>query len=132
MPKTDEDSIQNAIQSVRSGVSVSKSASQWRVPRSTLRHRLKGTMTHAAAAESQQRLSRRLELQLGGWITTTAVISEAPTHKQIRDVAIQLLAHEGDPRPLGKNWVATFLRRNPHIKIAQGMLDDYSKHGVAN
>lgn len=132
MPKTDEASIENAIQSVKSGVSVAKSAIRWGVPRSTLRHRLKGTLTHGAAAEPQQRLSRRLELQLGGWITTTAAIAEPPTHKQIRDVAMQLLAHEGDLRPLGKNWVATFLRRNPHIKVAKGKLDACSKHAVAN
>lgn len=132
MPKADEGSIQNAIQSVKSGVSITKSATRWGVPRSTLRHRLKGTMTHAAAAEPQQRLSKRLELQLGGWITTMTAIADAPTHKQIRDVAIQLLACEGDVRPLGKNWVATFLRRNPHIKAAKGMCDVDSKFGVVS
>lgn len=132
MAKTDEASIQNAVQSVKSGVSVAKSAIRWGVPRSTLRHRLKGTMTHAAAAEPQQRLSKRLEMQLGGWIATTAAIADAPTHKQIRDVAIRLLAHEGDLRPLGKNWVATFLRRNTHIKVCKGMLHVCFKYAVAD
>ncbi|KAM3462610.1 hypothetical protein MY5147_006299 [Beauveria neobassiana] len=115
MGKSSEEDIQNAIQSVKSGVSVTKSATRWGVPRSTLRHRLTGTVTHAAAAESQQRLSKRLEQQLGGWIATMTAIAEAPTHKQVREVATQLLVLEGDLRPLGKNWVVTFLRRNPHI-----------------
>ncbi|KAM3560178.1 hypothetical protein ARSEF4850_003782 [Beauveria asiatica] len=121
MGRSSEDDIQNAIQSVKSGVSVTKSATRWGVPRSTLRHRLTGTVTHAAAAESQQRLSRRLEQQLGGWIATMTAIAEAPTHKQVREVATQLLVREGDLRPLGKNWVVTFLRRNPHIMAVKDL-----------
>ncbi|XWW94282.1 hypothetical protein V2A60_002225 [Cordyceps javanica] len=119
MGKPNEDDIRNALQSVKSGLSVTKSAARWGVPRTTLRHRLKGTMTHANAAESQQRLSKRREEQLGGWIWTLTAIGQAPTHKQVRDVAAQLVALEGDPRPLGKNWVVSFLRRNPHIKMAK-------------
>ncbi|EGX90139.1 Helix-turn-helix, Psq [Cordyceps militaris CM01] len=133
MGKANEADIQNAIQSVKSGVSVTSSATRWGVPRSTLRHRLKGTKTHAAAAESQQRLSKQLEVQLGGWITTMTAINEPPTHKQVREVATQLLALQGDLRPLGKNWVITFLRRNPHIKIMKestGLLDESAVNGA--
>ncbi|KAJ3473588.1 hypothetical protein NLG97_g10231 [Lecanicillium saksenae] len=118
MAKADETSIQNAIESVKSGVSVSKSAARWGVPRSTLRHRLRGTMTHAEAAESMQRLSKELEERLCGWIIVQQASGDAPTQKQVRDVATRLLVRQGDLQPLGKNWMVGFLRRNPQVKAA--------------
>lgn len=115
----DEENIRNAIASIRSGVSISESARRFSVPRSTVRNRLKGTTTHAAAAESLQRLSKTQEENLCGWVLTEKAAGNRPTQRQVHEMARRMLARTGDVRGLGKNWVVGFQRRNPKLR-AQG------------
>ena len=125
MPQYTENSLQNAIQDCTSGTNVAASARRWGIPRSTLQNRLNGTTTHAEAKEQFQRLTRTQELHLCGWILTQDAIGNPPTHKQVRDLAIRILAADGDSQPLGKNWIEGFLYHNPEVKTLRGKRLDF-------
>lgn len=120
MGKADEDSIRNAIQTVKSGVSVNKAATRWGVPRTTLMNRLKGKGSHQTGSEVLQRLSRQQEINLCGWAITETAAGNPPTQRKLCDMATKILVAKGDLRPLGRNWIDAFFRRNPELKLGQG------------
>jgi hypothetical protein len=69
MPKHySEDELQQALAAVVNGCSIHKAASDWAIPRSTLRNRFKGHQPRNEASESQQRLSPIQEERLVSWI----------------------------------------------------------------
>ncbi|KAJ2963829.1 hypothetical protein NQ176_g10835 [Zarea fungicola] len=118
MGRADEDSIRNAIQTVKSGVSVNKAATRWGVPRTTLMNRLKGKGSHQTGSEVLQRLSRQQEINLCGWAITETAAGNPPTQRRLCDMATKILVAKGDLRPLGRNWIDAFFRRNPELKLA--------------
>jgi hypothetical protein len=70
MPQYTEDDINEAIRDIANGKSRKSAAREWGFPFSTLRYRLKDTMTHSLAAESQQKLSTVQEDHLANWVLT--------------------------------------------------------------
>lgn len=120
MPSYSENSILLAIQDVESGISVRKAAQRWGIPRSTLHDRLTGTVTRNEANEHNQRLSKKQEAALVGWILSQGDLGFAPSHHQVREFAARIVKAGGDDQPLGKAWMEGFLRRNPEVKTVRG------------
>ncbi|KAM4054341.1 Tc5 transposase DNA-binding domain-containing protein [Hirsutella rhossiliensis] len=72
------------------------------------------------AKEASQRLSREQEKHLCKWVLAQAALGLPPTHYQLREFAGRIIVASGDPRPLGKHWVSSFLARNPEISTIKG------------
>ena len=53
---------------------------------------------------------------LGPLSDVTHLTGCPPTHAVIRFIASRILANDNDPKPLGRNWMEGFLRRNPSVK----------------
>jgi DDE superfamily endonuclease/Tc5 transposase-like DNA-binding protein/Psq-like protein len=115
MAQYTEYDIGQAILDVTNGQSIRKAALHWGVPRTTLRHRLYGSESRKEAFASYQRLSPDQEKSLTTWILMQNDLGLPPTHAQIRQFTIQILAVKGDHQPLGKRWMQAFLRRNPSL-----------------
>jgi hypothetical protein len=109
--------LSQAIEAVANGASVRAASREWGIPRTTLQDRLLGTQSHSESALPQQRLSKTQENSLAQWILIQVDLGLPPTHAQVREFAGRILAANGDPQPLGKNWLAAFLRRNPAIQV---------------
>lgn len=116
MPPYSEADLSLALEAIANGQSVRKAAIDWGIPRSTLRSRILGHESHRQAAEDQQRLSPVQEGHLASWIITQEALGLPPTHAQVKEFAQRILAAKGDHRPIGKHWMAAFLKRNPSIK----------------
>jgi len=111
-----EEDIQRALNAVANGVSQQKAGLEYGVPRSTLRDRINSTFSRVEAHEFQQRLSPVQENRLTQWVLNQESLGLAPTHGQIRAFAGRVLYARGDAKPLGKRWMAGFLRRNPILR----------------
>ena len=120
MAKYTETDLQNALADIRKGMSAAQAARVWSVPRTTLGHRLHGGKPLKVAKAHCQRLSPSQEEALVQWIRVQGTIGYPPTHTTIRFIASRILAHDGNPKPLGRNWMEGFLRRNPSIKTMKG------------
>lgn len=68
--KYTEETLQLAVQAVKSGTSQLQAAQQYGVPRQTLQDRLKGALPMKIAKEPSQRLSIIQERELRGWVLT--------------------------------------------------------------
>ena len=88
----------------------------WGVPRSTIQERIYGRVTITEAKEPFQRLSSVQEQRLTDWVLTQESLGQGPTHAQIRAFTGRILAAKNDALPLGKRWMAGFIRRNPILK----------------
>jgi hypothetical protein len=117
MPKRySEDELQQALAAVATGSSIHQAASDWAIPRSTLRNRFKGHQPRNEASESQQRLSPVQEERLVSWILIQEQLGLGVTHSQIRDFATRIVQTQGDQQPIGKRWIHGFFKRNPSLK----------------
>lgn len=108
--------VSQALDAIKGGQSLRKAASQWGVPRTTLQRRMQGAQSREIAFSEQQRLSQAQESNLAEWVRIQVVLGLPPTYHQIREFAERILQTQGDSRPLGKNWVQSFIRRNPSVK----------------
>lgn len=54
------------------------------------------------------------------WILYQEALGYAPLYSQVCSVIVGLLKSIGDNKPLGKNWIDGFKRRNPSIKAKIG------------
>jgi hypothetical protein len=117
-----EDSIQNALGDYKSGriSSVRAAARKWRVPKSTLYGRIKGSTSLRVAQQPKQRLSPEQESFLAEWILEQHAQGFSPSHPRVREMALRILQINGDAKPLGANWTRGFLQRNPHVATCIG------------
>ena len=132
MAKYTENDLQNALADIRKGMAAAKAAKLWSVPRSTLRTRMRGAEPIKVAMTPSQRLSPIQEEHLAQWIRIQGTVGYPPTHATIRFIASRILAHDNDPRPLGKRWMEGFLRRNPTVKTMRGKSIESARLANAN
>jgi len=123
-PSYTEDDLQRALADVALGRSVRKAGLDWGVPRSTLQERISGRVSRQEANEPSQRLSPVQEQRLTDWVLVQESLGRSPTHSQIRAFAGRILAARSDAIPLGKRWMAGFLRRNPILRTKKQLLID--------
>ena len=117
MPSYTEDHITQALEAITQGQSIKKAALEWGVPRLTLQNRMRGTQSRDVAFSDQQRLSPTDENHLANWVRVQADLGLPPTHQQLKDFAKRILEVHGDVEPLGKNWVQSFIKRNPSVRV---------------
>uniref|UniRef100_A0A8H7TQQ8 HTH CENPB-type domain-containing protein n=1 Tax=Bionectria ochroleuca TaxID=29856 RepID=A0A8H7TQQ8_BIOOC len=125
MTRYTEESLQNAIIDVGGGMSQRQAAARWGVPLTTVSNRIRGTQSRTVIAESQQRLSRKQERDLAGWILIQDSIGLPPSHRQIRKIAEALIGSDDQARPLGRKWIEGFLLRNPDVGTLRGKRIDF-------
>lgn len=90
------------------------------LPRSTLQSRRKGVRNYRIAHEAEQRLSIKQEEHLAQWILEQDSNGYPPSLTRTREVVKFILRTNGDTRPLGHEWIASFIRRNPRIASVVG------------
>ncbi|KAM5344602.1 hypothetical protein ACJ41O_013137 [Fusarium nematophilum] len=127
MPKYTEYQMEQAIDQAVATGNAKRAAIDWDVPRSTLQSRLKGREPKNKAYWHMQRLSPTQEKHLSDWILAQLALGLAPTHNQLREFAQRIVKLQGDTRPIGKNWVDSFLRRNPDVKTVRGKSIDFNR-----
>ena len=132
MAKYTENDLQNALADIRGGMSAAQAARVWSVPRTTLCSRLAGVQPKKVAMEHCQRLSSSQEESLVQWIRVQGTIGCPPTHAVIRFIASRILANDNDLKPLGRNWMEGFLRRNPSVKTTKGKSIESARLANAN
>ena len=120
MAKYTENDLQNALVDIQKGMTVREAARIWGIAETTLRRRFHGAEPRKVAKAHCQRLSPCQEESLAQWIRIQGTLGSPPTHAIIRCIASRVLANDGDPRPLGRNWMEGFLRRNPSVKTMKG------------
>ena len=111
-----EEDARRAVEDVRRGDSLRKASMRWNIPRTTLARRVDGAKPRREASVESQRLTPAQERAVAGWVWVEAQLGRAPTRGRIREVAQQILVSTGDLRPLGKNWINSFMARNPTVK----------------
>jgi hypothetical protein len=115
--------MQIAIEGIEDGtyMSIRHAAKALVVSRATLARRLKGGKTKQEAREPTQLLTQQEEKALADWITGATASGHPITHRYIKEMAqgIRESRAGGQPeylRPIGKNWIGTFLHRYTHLK----------------
>jgi hypothetical protein len=94
------------------------------VAATTLTDRYHGRQPHSLAHSDSQLLSPLQEDLLAKWCLDLEIIQQAPSHTQLREMAILILRNSGSPSTPGKNWVRTFLARNTRVKTKLGRAID--------
>jgi hypothetical protein len=123
-PSYTKEDVQRALADVAKGKSVRKACLDWGVPRGTLHERINGRVSHKEAHEPFQRLSIVQEQRLTDWVLVQEALGRSPTHSQIRAFAGRILAAKSDAIPLGKRWMAGFIRRNPILRTKKQLQID--------
>lgn len=131
----------DAIASIKSGnsVAIAAAATEFNVPYSTLKHRVRGRVSRQESREPFQKLFPASELELVRWITSLTISGYSPTHKIVKEMAEILYGRqmgielEGPViESLGKNWMQGFLGRHPQLKTVVGkMIEKARMKGTA-
>ncbi|KAL8377079.1 hypothetical protein RB595_007969 [Gaeumannomyces hyphopodioides] len=111
-----EEEVEQAVAAVQAKVPIARAARLWGIPRSTLRHRLEGTLPIRQSQEPYQRIAPEQEKRLADWILLQASLGLPPTHAEVRFFAQEILRQGGASQPLGKHWIRGFLGRYPEIR----------------
>jgi 4-hydroxybenzoate polyprenyltransferase len=109
--------IAEALQKIDNGCSIVAAARDFKILRSTLQGRLKGSQPRRNLAILSQKLSPVQEETLINWILDIEAAGRAPSQRDIYDFASLVLAEGGNELQLGHNWVSQFLHRHPNIKM---------------
>jgi hypothetical protein len=117
--------------------SINKAAKAFKVPASTVKHRVKGLQTRVQSHQHQQLLTEAEKDELVWWITQLTSIGYASDFSFVREMAEELRGQRIRPinddglervsyLPIGKKWVNHFLKRHPQLKSAVDRAIDIS------
>ena len=136
-------SIREAYEATKKGMSVYRAARQFGVPESTLRDRTRGNVSLDAVSGPGTLLTKTEEQKLVGHIKHMAAIGHAYNKKNIQKVATEFAQSLGKDvkatKGLSSPWVNSFLKRWPEVAEimpkftksrpiqTQGELDRYYK-----
>ena len=107
-----------AIQN-NSFLSVRKATKSYNVPRTTLRHWIKGSLLIAKLNSQKRKLKLSKEQALVQWILDLNRREFPPQIINVRKMADTLLIARGcnpPPQPVGKNQVSYFINNQPKLK----------------
>lgn len=132
MPKTGrklfqykENQLRAAIQTIEDGMAIATAAKTYNVPRSTLRHKIKGEVPDSYGKVGKECvLGKQVEEVLVDWLKTSAKLG-FPVDKDgllfsikiiLRETKIETPFKNNVP---GKKWFQSFMRRHPDISQKQ-------------
>jgi hypothetical protein len=127
-----EGRIDLAIQAHKQGqiTSFRKATGTYDVPRSTAQQCVKGIKPKHDSISPHRRLSPVQEESLKQWILSMdqrgMPLRIATVHQMATILATQR-AGSGPIQPLGKNWVTTFIKRHPDLKLKWNRKYDYKR-----
>lgn len=113
--------MDDAVNSVQNDdVAPATAAKKHGVPRTSLLRQLDGIKSSDQQSQPAQRLSPSQEESIATWILRQEKLGYAPTASLVRNLATSILKKNGDMQPLGKNWIASFKKRNPQVWSKMG------------
>ncbi|EED14724.1 conserved hypothetical protein [Talaromyces stipitatus ATCC 10500] len=96
----------------------------------TLRRRLKGSVPAHNAGITRRKITPTEEAVLRGWVFSLERRGVPPRQHMLHEMANILLAQRDPtkiPEKVGKNWVTTFLKRQPDLKAKFAHRLSYSR-----
>ncbi|SCO78505.1 related to transposase [Fusarium oxysporum] len=117
---TEDDVIQAILYVTENGLSQNQAAQKNGVPPTTLSDRLRGLPSKSEVTQPAQLLSKSEESRLVTWILRQEALGYAPSHSQVRATVAALLRQQGRERPIGRHWLARFIKRHDDIKTKVG------------
>jgi DDE superfamily endonuclease/Tc5 transposase DNA-binding domain len=117
-----EDRIDEALYSlhVQKYPSIRQAAAAYSLSHRTLARRWNGAVSREEARQNEQILSPIQEEKLADWIVQLERRGHAPSHPQVRQMALRISTISGGPERIGCNWMARFLIRQPNIRSKIG------------
>src|SRR5579871_555061 len=117
---------------------ISAAAVAFGVRRTTLNHRINSRVSRRVSLQPFQALTSAEEHELEKWISKLTITGFAPCHALVRQMAESIrecrlravndnMMTRVEYPPLGRNWVATFLGRHPHLKTVVGQTIESSR-----
>jgi hypothetical protein len=131
-----EISINLAIQDYQTGVysSLRATARAYNISRSTLTNRINGTLPRGPGHANLQILNPVQEEYLADWILDLDNAGHAPSYKQTRGFARQILlasrpkdSQDAQDIHISPKWVYNFIKRNPRVKPMIGQVVDQQR-----
>ncbi|KAI1003791.1 hypothetical protein K3495_g4419 [Podosphaera aphanis] len=121
--KSSEIRIQIAVDGLKTGkyCNFSEAARAEDVPRTTLRERYNGGVSHVLSAEIQQNLSNEQENLLVQWIMDLDLAGHAPSFASVKAMTSVIRCGNSTDALPGKNWMTRFIKRHSSIKSKIGM-----------
>jgi hypothetical protein len=118
-----------AIQAIKNQEirSISQAATQFNVPRTTLRRRVTGCTNRAETRANSHKMTEIEEESLQKWILSMDSRGVAPQPSTVREMADLLLAARGSTPPpsVGQNWVTKFVKRHSDLSTRFSRRYDY-------
>jgi transposase-like protein len=115
-----QERIDEVLEAVEKGKSVAQAAKEYKIPRSTLRGWISGSIPRREQVSHQKLLSDYQEDRLAHWVEVQHLLGMPPSHNAIRLAATAFLEAANSTDRLGPRWSITFLARHPHLKTLQG------------
>jgi Tc5 transposase DNA-binding domain len=106
--------VQKAVDSIQTGKysNATQAAKAFRVPPSTVRHRLLGRPLVTNSHSKVSRMTHQQELTLAHWVRDLQVQAMSPSHAIIRDIADEILQLRHTGESVGDSWTGRFIRRH--------------------
>ncbi|KAK7935614.1 hypothetical protein PG985_001109 [Apiospora marii] len=110
------DDIARAMLAIEVGTGTSQAPKQFGVPFTILNARIRGHNPRALKKETAK-LTMNQEQLLAQWAGAQCELGFPPLKEDIYDLANRVMQKNGADKTLGRQRVAHWLRRNPHIKV---------------
>jgi hypothetical protein len=96
---------------------ISQAATQFNIPRTTLRRRLQGTTNRSETRANNHKLTQIEEESLQKWIISMDIRGAPPRPTTVQEMADILLAARGSTQvqTVGEKWVYNFVKRHPGL-----------------
>ncbi len=117
-----------AIQAIKSDptLTLRRAAALYKVAQTTLGTRLAGVQSRVDCSPNSQKMTPREETLIVQHILDLDSRGFPPRLAEIAEMADAILA-EGNRKPVGKNWPANFVKRQPELKVKFNRRYDYTR-----
>ena len=118
-----DESMLGAIRAVREGeFGVNRAALEYGVPRTTLKDRLSGRVTHGSQSGAKPYLSREEEKELFDFLITCSNLGYGKTRKEVMLLVEGIMKKKGRSldKPISNGWWLRFLEWWPKLSLRKG------------
>ena len=111
--------------------SVRAIAEEYGVNYRTLYRRYEGLPDRRVGHAGEQRLTWQQEEKLVKWVLSLERQGFAPTHTQLREMAVCVVLQNDEPISLGVGWTRRFLQRYPELYTKMGRRIDILRRQIS-